>query len=116
MVLKAKAYQESSHEKYEVWRGGEVDSVEKEFEKFRDILMECTNDECGMRRVEERGVNGRMKKWVGRWPKREELLRNVFREEIGIPVTDTGHREWLRNSQSSCKKNGGPAMGRAIGE
>ena len=26
-------------------------SVEKEWEKFRDIVMECTNDICGMRRV-----------------------------------------------------------------
>ena len=26
---------------------------------------------------------------------REELLRNCFREEIGLPMTDTGHREWL---------------------
>ena len=32
---------------------------------------------------------------VQRWPKREELLRNGFREEIGLPITDTGHREWL---------------------
>ena len=44
---------------------------------------------------EEMGVNGGMKKWVERWPKREELLRNGFREEIGLPMTDTGHREWL---------------------
>ena len=29
---------------------GEVESVE-EWEKFRDIVMECTNDVCGMRRV-----------------------------------------------------------------
>ena len=35
----------------EVWRGGEVESVEKEWEKFRDLVMECTNDICGMRRV-----------------------------------------------------------------
>ena len=34
---------------------------------------------------EETGVNGGMKKLVGRWPKREELLRNGFREEIGLP-------------------------------
>ena len=34
-----------------------------------------------------------MKKLVERWPKREELLRNGFREEIGLPMTDTGHRE-----------------------
>ena len=33
-----------------VWRGEEVESVEKEWEKFRDIIMECTNDICGMRR------------------------------------------------------------------
>ena len=37
--------------KYEVWRGGEVKSVEKEWEKLRDMVMECTNDICGMRRV-----------------------------------------------------------------
>ena len=40
-------------------------------------------------------VNGGMKTWVGRWPKREELLRNGCREEIGLPMTDSGHIEWL---------------------
>ena len=30
---------------------GEVESVEKEFEKSRDIVMEWTNDVCGERRV-----------------------------------------------------------------
>ena len=72
--------------------------MEKEWEKFRNIVMECTNDVCGMRRVggqRKRGVNGGMNKWVMRWPKREKLLRNGFREEKGLPVTDTGHREWL---------------------
>ena len=39
---------------------------------------------------EERGVNGGIKKWVGRWPKREEILRNVYREEIGLPMIDAG--------------------------
>ena len=59
--------------------------------------MESTNDVGGMRRVDvqRRGANGGMKKWVGRWPKREELLRNGFREEIRLPMTDTGHRKWL---------------------
>ena len=33
-------YQESFCGKYEVWRGGEVESVEKEWEKFRDIVIE----------------------------------------------------------------------------
>ena len=37
--------------KYEVCRGGEVESAEKEWEKFRDMVMECTNDVCGMGRV-----------------------------------------------------------------
>ena len=34
--------------------------MEKEFEKFRDIVMEYTNDVCGMSRVDgqRRGVNG----------------------------------------------------------
>ena len=45
------AYQESLRGKNEVWRGGEVESVEKEWETFRDIVMECTNDVCGIRRV-----------------------------------------------------------------
>ena len=37
--------------KYEVLRGGEVESVMKEWEKYRDIVMKCTNDVCGMRHV-----------------------------------------------------------------
>ena len=76
---------------------GEVENEEKEWETFRDIVMDCTNDVCGMRRVggsKERGANGAMKKWVGRWPKREELLRNGCRGEIALPITDTWHREW----------------------
>ena len=43
-IVKERAYQKSMHGKYEVWRGGEVESVEKEWEKLRDIVMECTND------------------------------------------------------------------------
>ena len=79
-----------------MWRGGEVEGVEKEWEKFRYIVVECTNDVCGMRLVggqRRQGVNGGMKKSVGQWPKREELLRNGFREEIGLPMTDTLHSE-----------------------
>ena len=34
-----------------MWRGGEGKSVEKELEKFRDIVMEYTDDVCGMRCV-----------------------------------------------------------------
>ena len=49
--VKERAYQESLSGKFEVWRNREVESVEKEYEKFRDMVMECTNDVCGMRRV-----------------------------------------------------------------
>ena len=62
-------------------------------------------------------MNGGIKKWVGWWPKREELLKNGFREEIGLPMTDTAGRESdCETGSPSWKKNGGPAMGRAIGE
>ena len=44
---------------------------------------------------EEQEVYGGMKKWVEQWVKSEELLRNGFREKKGLPMTDTGHREWL---------------------
>ena len=50
--------------------------MEKERKKFRDIVMEFTNDVCYMRRVvgrEEIGVNGGIKKLVGRWPKEKSL-------------------------------------------
>ena len=56
--VKERSYQESLHLKYEVWRGGEVGTVQKEWEKFRDIVMECTNDVCGMRHV-----GGQRRKW-----------------------------------------------------
>ena len=49
--VKEMAYQESLRGKCEVRRGGEVATVEKEWEKFRDIVMQGTNDVCGMRRV-----------------------------------------------------------------
>ena len=39
-----------------------------------------------------------MKKWVGRWPKREELLRNGFREE-----TDTGIYDRYRAQRVAVK-------------
>ena len=62
-------------------------------------------------------MNDRVMKWVWRWPITEELLRNDFREEIGLPMTDIGHRECVcETSSPSCKKNGGLAMGIAIRE
>ena len=40
-------------------------------------------------------MNGEMKNWIGQLAKREERLRNGYREEIGLPMTDIGHSEWL---------------------
>ena len=42
---------------------------------------------------EERGNEWWNEKGVGPWQKIEELLRNGCREEMGLPMTDTGHRE-----------------------
>ena len=47
--VKEMVYLESLHEKYKVLRGGNVEGVEKEWET--DILKECTNGVCGVRRV-----------------------------------------------------------------
>ena len=49
-----------------------VESVEKEWEKFRDILTKCTNDECGMRRV------GGQRRKGSEW----------FNEEVGRAVAE----------------------------
>ena len=58
-TVKERAYRESLRGKYEVWRGGEVESVEKEWKKFRDIVMECTMMYCmwheTCRRAEKKG-------------------------------------------------------------
>ena len=95
--VKERAYLESLHGKYKVWRGGEVESVE-EWEKFRYIVMECTNDACGMRHAG--GQRRKGSEWwneeVGRAvAKKRERLRNGFTEEIVLSMTDTRHREWL---------------------
>lgn len=40
------AYQEREilRGKYQLLRSGDVESVEKELKRFRDTVMECTND------------------------------------------------------------------------
>ena len=55
-------------------------------------------DQCCMwhetcRRAEKRGVNGGLKKWVGRGAKREVLSTNGYRERIGLPMIDTGDKQ-----------------------
>ena len=69
----------------ERWRGRECGGVGKV------IVMECTNDVCGMRRVggeRRKSSDGGMKKLVWRLPTREERLRNGYSEMIGLPMTD----------------------------
>ena len=77
--VKERAYQESLHGKYEVWRGEEV---EREWEKYRDIVMECTNDVCGMRCVGGQRRTGR--EW---W--NEEVGRAVAKKRRAF-------EEWLQ--------------------
>ena len=71
--------------------------MKKEYEKFRDIVMECTHDVCGMRRVG--GQRRKGSEWwneVGRAvAEKRRAFQECFREEIGLPMTNTGHREWL---------------------
>ena len=56
--------------------------MEKEWEKFRDIVMECTNDLCGMRRV-----GGQRRKGSEWW--NEEVDRAVAEKRIAF-------EEWLQ--------------------
>ena len=93
--------------------------MENEWEKFRDMVMDCTNGVCGMRRVGGQRRNG--SEWwneeVGRAvaEKRrafDEWLQRRDRVTYDIPGTESG----CETGSPSCKKNGGPAMGRAIGE
>ena len=44
--VKERTYQESFYGKHEVLRGVDVESVETEWDKFRDIVKECTNVVC----------------------------------------------------------------------
>ena len=81
-----------------MWIGGEVESVEREWEKFRDIVMECTDDVCGMRRV-----GGQRRKGSEWWNKEVGRAvaekRRVFEEGLQrrdrLTMTGTRHREWL---------------------
>ena len=72
--------------KYEVLRGGEVESVETKWEMFRDIVKECTNDVCGLRCVGGRIRNG------SEW----------WSEEVGVVVAKMGRDfdEWLQRRDS----------------
>ena len=65
-----------------MWRGGEVEGVENEWEKFRYIVMECTNDICGMRLV------GGQRKTGSEW----------WNEEVSRAVAEKrrAFEEWLQ--------------------
>ena len=80
--VKEMSYLESLRGKYEVWRGGKVEGVEKEWEKFRYIVMKCTNDVCSMKRL-----GGQRRKGSELW-----------NEEVGRAVADKrrAFEEWLQ--------------------
>ena len=115
--VKERAYQESLHGKYEVWKGGEVESEKREWEKFKDIVMECTNDVCGMRNVGEQRRKG--SEW---WD--EEVSRAVAEkrrtfEELLQRRDRSGYqaqRVVVKPAVKVAKNNGRLAMRRAIGE
>ena len=81
----------------------------------------CTNDVCGIRRV-----GGQQRKGSEWW--NEEVgraaaeKRRAFEESLQrrvkplLPMTDTGTESGCETGSPSFKRNGGPAMGRAIGE
>ena len=95
--------------------------MEKEWERFRDTVMECTNDVCGMRRVGGQSRKGN--EWwneevgIAVAEKRrafEECLQR--RDRVTYDRYRAGTKSGCETGSPSCKKNGGPAMGRAIGE
>ena len=84
--------------KYEVWRGGEVESVEKEWEKFRDMVMECTNDVCGMRRVS--GQRRKGNEWWneevgGAVAEKTRCFEEWLQRRDRVTYDRSWHREWL---------------------
>ena len=84
--------------KYKVWRGGEIESVEKEWEKFRDMVMECTNDVCAMRRVGEERRKG-SEWWNEEVGRAVDEKRRAFEEwhqrRDRVNYDRYRHREWL---------------------
>ena len=106
--------------KYEMWIGREVESVEKEWEKFRDIVMVCANNVCDMRRVG--GLRRKGSEWwneeVGRVVAKR---RRAFEEWLQRRDRVTNDRYRAQNvvvkrAIQVAKNNRGPAMGKAIGE
>ena len=66
--------------------------------KSSEIEMECSNDVRGMRRVS--GQRRKASEWCneevdGAVTEKRRVLGNGDREGIGLPITDTRHREWL---------------------
>ena len=70
-IAKEWVYQESLHGKCEGSRS-DLESLEKEWKKFRNIVNECTNDACCMRHLgwQEIEVNVGVKNLVCWWPKK----------------------------------------------
>ena len=77
---------------YEVLRSGDVERRKNEWEKFRDIVKECTNDVCGVRR----GMGG-MKRNVIKW----------WSKEFGVAVAEKRRafeEWWQRRDMGSYDK------------
>ena len=91
--VKEKAYQESLDGKYEVWRSLEVESVE--WEKFRDMVMECINDVCGMRRVygqRRKGSEWWNEEVGGAVAKKRRAIEDWLQRRDRVTYDSTGHR------------------------
>ena len=96
--MKKLAYLQTLLKKYEELRGVEVESVETEWEMFRDIVKECTDEVCGVRRVG--GQRNKRSEW---WSEevgvvvaeKRRAFEDGYREEIGIHMIDTGDRKML---------------------
>ena len=68
--------------------------MEKEWEKFRDMVMECTNDVCNMRRVSGRRRNG-SEWWNEEVGRAVAGKRRAFEEWLQRRDRVTYDREWL---------------------
>ena len=66
--------------------------MEKEWEKFRDIVMECTNDVCGMRRVG--GQKRKGSEWWNEVGRAVAKKRRVFEEWLQSRDRLTYNRYW----------------------
>ena len=87
-----------------MWRSGYVESVEKELEKFRHIVMKCTHDVCATRHV---GAQRRKRSewWI------QEMGRAVAEKRRAVEIMVVKRAVQVAKIMADCM-----AMARAIGE